>query len=271
MQHLLDATAPAVLLITEPRSTGLSTSWTAVWRLRGFGCGCAPEHVRPVDGVDYDQVVTERLEKTPQWWATPTVDRTTRPGVWLSCYRDVRRDRTSSTGQAQGRGSRRSALTCGFAHVASLLPSLAVRGMCARRTACRCGDLRGQALDGRLVRGRRSIRGAAAQPSLSTRKLLEVVLVQDVFEVWVVLAERSPAERLGEMQGSHPLRRARRVPGRTSLSIATRQQPLRPSLIKNKLSWAMPASALSDRTCSSPKSGWSETWRPSISRSWASR
>ncbi|WP_406498308.1 hypothetical protein OHB06_49350 [Streptomyces sp. NBC_01604] len=85
MRHLLDATAPAVLLITEPRNTGLSTSWTAVWRLRGFGCGCAPEHVPPVDGVDYDQVVTDRLEKTPQCWATATVDRTTRPGVWLSC------------------------------------------------------------------------------------------------------------------------------------------------------------------------------------------
>lgn len=28
--------------------------------------GCAPDHVRPVDGVDYDQVETERLEKTPQ-------------------------------------------------------------------------------------------------------------------------------------------------------------------------------------------------------------
>nr|WP_079055865.1 DUF6233 domain-containing protein [Streptomyces caeruleatus] len=26
----------------------------------------APEHVRPVDGVDYDQVVTERLEPSPQ-------------------------------------------------------------------------------------------------------------------------------------------------------------------------------------------------------------
>ncbi|MEU3342556.1 hypothetical protein [Streptomyces sp. NPDC006668] len=26
----------------------------------------APEHVRPVDCVDYDQVDTERVEKTPQ-------------------------------------------------------------------------------------------------------------------------------------------------------------------------------------------------------------
>ncbi|WP_307672226.1 DUF6207 family protein [Streptomyces sp. V4I2] len=60
--------------------------------------------MRPVDGVDYDQVVTERLEKTPQWWATATVDRTTRPGVWLSCYLDVRQERTRSTEQAQGRG-----------------------------------------------------------------------------------------------------------------------------------------------------------------------
>lgn len=26
----------------------------------------SPDHVRPVDGVDYDQLVTEKLEKTPQ-------------------------------------------------------------------------------------------------------------------------------------------------------------------------------------------------------------
>jgi hypothetical protein len=26
----------------------------------------APDHVRPVDGVDYDQVVTEKLERSPQ-------------------------------------------------------------------------------------------------------------------------------------------------------------------------------------------------------------
>ncbi|MFF4961432.1 DUF6233 domain-containing protein [Streptomyces sp. NPDC001222] len=26
----------------------------------------APDHVRPIDGIDYDQVVTEKLEKTPQ-------------------------------------------------------------------------------------------------------------------------------------------------------------------------------------------------------------
>ncbi|WP_369166404.1 hypothetical protein AB5J49_00170 [Streptomyces sp. R28] len=26
----------------------------------------APEHVRRVDGVDYDQVVTEKLERSPQ-------------------------------------------------------------------------------------------------------------------------------------------------------------------------------------------------------------
>ncbi|MDQ0605252.1 hypothetical protein QF037_009597 [Streptomyces canus] len=25
-----------------------------------------PDHVRPVDGVDYDQVVTEKLERSPQ-------------------------------------------------------------------------------------------------------------------------------------------------------------------------------------------------------------
>ncbi|WP_326659235.1 hypothetical protein [Streptomyces canus] len=42
------------------------TSWTAAWTRRSTACGCARDHVRPVAGVDYDQVVTEKLEKTPQ-------------------------------------------------------------------------------------------------------------------------------------------------------------------------------------------------------------
>ncbi|MET9914321.1 DUF6233 domain-containing protein [Streptomyces sp. NPDC006476] len=42
----------------------------------------APEHVRPVDGVDYDQVDTERLEKTPQSTAREVLGER-RPSGWV--------------------------------------------------------------------------------------------------------------------------------------------------------------------------------------------
>lgn len=42
----------------------------------------APEHGRPVDGVDYDQVVTEQLEKTPQ----STVHEQLKRAFFLSAF-----------------------------------------------------------------------------------------------------------------------------------------------------------------------------------------
>ncbi|MFF7189601.1 DUF6233 domain-containing protein [Streptomyces sp. NPDC008222] len=42
----------------------------------------APEHVRPVDGVDYDQVVTDRLERSPQS-AVREVLGERRPSGWV--------------------------------------------------------------------------------------------------------------------------------------------------------------------------------------------
>ncbi|MET7780423.1 DUF6233 domain-containing protein [Streptomyces mirabilis] len=55
----------------------------------------APGHVRPVEGVDYDQVVTERLERTPQSTAREVLGER-RPSGWvLQKLRDGR-------GPAQG-------------------------------------------------------------------------------------------------------------------------------------------------------------------------
>ncbi|MFJ6393963.1 DUF6233 domain-containing protein [Streptomyces sp. NPDC091972] len=42
----------------------------------------APEHVRPVDGVDYDQVDTERLERTPRSTAREVLGER-RPAGWV--------------------------------------------------------------------------------------------------------------------------------------------------------------------------------------------
>ncbi|MGW7410022.1 DUF6233 domain-containing protein [Streptomyces sp. NPDC054833] len=42
----------------------------------------APEHVRPVEGVDYDQVVTEKLERSPQS-AVREVLGERRPSGWV--------------------------------------------------------------------------------------------------------------------------------------------------------------------------------------------
>lgn len=42
----------------------------------------APDHVRPVDGIDYDQVAIERLEKTPQS-AVREVLGERRPSGWV--------------------------------------------------------------------------------------------------------------------------------------------------------------------------------------------
>ncbi|WP_328980467.1 DUF6233 domain-containing protein [Streptomyces canus] len=58
------------------------TSWTAAWRRRSTACGCARDHVRPVDSVDYDQVVTEKLEKTPQSAVREVVGES-RPSRWV--------------------------------------------------------------------------------------------------------------------------------------------------------------------------------------------
>ncbi|WP_405530943.1 hypothetical protein OG426_53375 [Streptomyces canus] len=58
------------------------TSWTAPWRRRSTACGYARDHVRPVDGVDYDQVVTEKLEKTPQSALREVVGES-RPSRWV--------------------------------------------------------------------------------------------------------------------------------------------------------------------------------------------
>jgi hypothetical protein len=44
--------------------------------------GACPEHVRPVDGVDYDQVDTERLEKTPRSRAREFLGER-RPSGWV--------------------------------------------------------------------------------------------------------------------------------------------------------------------------------------------
>ncbi|MGX1364722.1 hypothetical protein RKD19_000081 [Streptomyces canus] len=52
----------------------------------------APEHVRPVDGVDYDQVDTERLAKTPQSAAREILG-TRRPSGWV--LQKLREDRGS--------------------------------------------------------------------------------------------------------------------------------------------------------------------------------
>ncbi len=38
-----------------------------MWRRRSTGYGCAlPSHVRPVDGIDYNQVATGLLHPPPQ-------------------------------------------------------------------------------------------------------------------------------------------------------------------------------------------------------------
>ncbi|MCX4853946.1 DUF6233 domain-containing protein [Streptomyces canus] len=58
------------------------TSWTAPWRRRSTACGYARDHVRPVDGVDCDQVVTEKLEKTPQSALRGVVEES-RPSRWV--------------------------------------------------------------------------------------------------------------------------------------------------------------------------------------------
>ncbi|OUC76535.1 hypothetical protein CA983_43990 [Streptomyces swartbergensis] len=50
----------------------------------------APDHVRPVDGVDYDQVVTEKLERSPQSVAREVLGER-RPSGWvLAKVRDGR-------------------------------------------------------------------------------------------------------------------------------------------------------------------------------------
>ncbi|MDX2835431.1 DUF6233 domain-containing protein [Streptomyces scabiei] len=50
----------------------------------------APEHVRPVDGVDYDQVVTEKLERSPQAVVREVLGER-RPSGWvLAKVRDGR-------------------------------------------------------------------------------------------------------------------------------------------------------------------------------------
>ncbi|MFJ7098532.1 hypothetical protein ACIQWL_51840 [Streptomyces mirabilis] len=52
--------------------------------------GARTDHVRPVDGVDYDQVVTEELERSPQS-VVREVLRKRRPSGWvLAKLRDGR-------------------------------------------------------------------------------------------------------------------------------------------------------------------------------------
>nr|WP_143138364.1 hypothetical protein [Streptomyces mirabilis] len=45
----------------------------------------APDHVRPVDGVDYDQVVTERLERSPQAVVRKVLGER-RPSGWVLAH-----------------------------------------------------------------------------------------------------------------------------------------------------------------------------------------
>lgn len=80
-----------------------------LWRRRQTGTGAAeyrgwaraPDHVRPVDGVDYDQVATEPLEPSPQSAVREVLGERRPPGWVLRLH----------VAQAQERQSRRAVLT----------------------------------------------------------------------------------------------------------------------------------------------------------------
>ncbi|WP_307680446.1 hypothetical protein [Streptomyces sp. V4I2] len=50
----------------------------------------APDHARPVDGVDYDQVVTEKLERSPQSAVREVLGERQPSGLVLAKLRDGR-------------------------------------------------------------------------------------------------------------------------------------------------------------------------------------